>query len=126
MKSEFQKIKAQIDDLNTQIEVLKEKIIKEFIRKERTLPEFANWYAVNVIEVVDVLIERQAFEDIGFIEWIEQNVSSKSLFKGAEFFQYSPEPTVEKAREILGMDESTAKLSQVYHTHYYKQKAKQN
>ena len=122
MKSEFQKIKAQIDDLNTQIEVLKEKIVKEFIRKERTLPEISNWYAVNAIEVVDVLIERQAFEDIGLIEWIEQNVSSKSLFKGVEFFQHSPEPTVEKAREILGMDESTVKFSQAYHAHHYRNK----
>jgi len=68
------------------------------------------------------LIERQKFEDIGLIEWVEQNVSSKSLFKGVEFFQYSAEPTVEKAREILGLDESTAKFSQLYHTHYYRNK----
>lgn len=124
--SEFQKIKDQITDLNTQIEVLKEKIVKEFIRKDRTIPEIAHWYGVKHSEVIDVLIERQAFEDIGLIEWMEQNVSSKSLFRGIEFFQHYHTPTVETCMQVLGMDESTAKLSQVYHVHHYKQKAKQH
>ncbi|MCB9231682.1 MAG: helix-turn-helix domain-containing protein [Bacteroidia bacterium] len=46
--------------------------------------------------------------------WIEENVDSKVLYKGAEFFRQAETPELKAAFQVLGIDYNTLKLCRLY------------
>jgi len=123
-QSELQKIKDQIAELEYQIHEIKQKVVKSF-KENFTLPELSHTHGIKVLEALDILIEAHEENQIDFVTWIERNVSSKSLFKGVEYFTKIANPTIKEGRDILGLDESTLKLSQLYAREIAKRKADQ-
>ena len=52
--------------------------------------------------------------EIDLRPWIEKNVDSKALYKGAEYFKKVSNPKVKEAFQVLGLDYETLNLCKMY------------
>ena len=88
--------------------------IQQLLDAKQNLPEIARRTRLSIDVVVDKMIEMHHAEIHDLVFWVEENVNSKALFKGVEYFKNVKRPTILECTSVLGLNEPTAKICQFY------------
>ena len=65
-------------------------------------------------KMVHYLCDLHEIGHVDMVLWIEKNISSKSLFKGVEYFNRVQAPTLKEAYSTLGLDYNTLRFAWLY------------
>ncbi len=88
--------------------------VKKMFVENFTLPEIARVATLKVDTVVRYLCDLHEIGQVDMVPWIEKNISSKSLFKGVEYFSRVQAPTLREAYSTLGLDYNTLRFAWLY------------
>ena len=88
--------------------------VKKMFTDNFTLPEIARVATLKVDTVVKYLCDLHEIGQVDMVPWIEKNISSKSLFKGVEYFTKVQSPTLKEANSTLGLDYNTLRFAWLY------------
>jgi ATP-dependent DNA helicase RecQ len=90
------------------------KAVKRMFQENLTLPEIAKAADLKLDTVVTYLCNLHEIGQVDLVPWIEQNINSKSLFKGVEYFQRVTSPSLKEAHVTLDLDYNTLKFAYLY------------
>jgi len=66
------------------------------------------------VKVERILQDLHSDEDMNLRAWIENQVSAKVLYKGADYFRKASDQSLGTAHKALGLDMPTLVLSRLY------------
>jgi len=87
---------------------------KELFQKGKTVTEIAKAKKVSEKTVQSYLEKLHLCGEIDMKPWIEENLDSKKLYKGAEYFKQVDNPKMKEAYEVLGLDYEELRLCKLY------------
>lgn len=88
--------------------------VKELFEAKFTVEEIARRRGVKPGTVRRILAELHEAEQIDLAPWIEKEVDSLTLHKGAEYFRSTRSPRIDEARQVLGFDYDVLHLCRAY------------
>jgi ATP-dependent DNA helicase RecQ len=88
--------------------------VKELFEAEFSVEEIARRRAVEPAAVRRALAELHEAGQIDLKAWIEKEVDSQTLHKGAEYFRSTQSPRIDEARQVLGFPHDVLHLCRAY------------
>ncbi len=124
----FREAKAQFEDIvraSTLVKVSKGTYpeIQKMFMEGFTVADIASHLGVKEATVSEKLRDLHSVGKVDLIPWIEKEINSKELFKGAEYFKNVKNPSVTEAFNTLGIDYETLRYCKLYVADFKKEEA---
>lgn len=88
--------------------------IRMRVLEDRNLQNIADMIGYDLVKVERILQDLHSDEDMNLRAWIENQVSAKTLYKGADYFRKASDQSLGTAQKALGLDMPTLVLSRLY------------